>query len=509
METYPVKSSDLAERWPAFPVIYEINTWVWLHDLSCRLNHPVTLRDVPQAELERLASYRFDAVWLMGVWERSPAARRIAREDPRLWPAYEAGLPGWSVEDVVGSPFAIHEYRVDPALGGDEAVAALRERLRQLGLRLMLDFVPNHLALDHPWLAEHPERLLQGNEDAIARNPHAYFRSDASGRPLVFAHGREQYFPPWTDTVQLDYRRPETRQAMKDILLAIAERCDGVRCDMAMLETREVFCDRIWGGTFDPPDAEFWSEALTEVRAANPNFLVMGEVYWNLEYKLLQLGFDYAYDKPLYDFLVGGNGEAIRAHLRADFAYQRRVARFIENHDEPRALATFGSARSRAVATLALTLPGLRLVHDGQLEGRRLKLPVQLGRAATEPTEPALESFYRRLLEQLSDPVFRKGSWRLIEPKSAWNGNPSHINFVAHVWTSGDEIRLVIVNLASHQAQCLLPLDSLSLTGGSWDLFDLLSRSQYVRRGDELVQPGLFVDLPAFGCHLFRFKRRP
>jgi glycosidase len=164
------------EPWPIFPMVYEINTWVWLHGLSRHLGHPVILRDVPQDQLARLASYRFDAVWLMGVWERSPAARTVAREDARLRPGYQVSLPDWSIEDVVGSSFAVLDYRLDPALGGDEALAVLRERLRQLGLRLILDFIPNHLAMDHPWLAEQPERLLQADEDALARDPHTYFR---------------------------------------------------------------------------------------------------------------------------------------------------------------------------------------------------------------------------------------------------------------------------------------------------------------------------------------------
>ena len=221
---------------------------------------------------------------------------------------------------------------------------------------------------------------------------------------------------------------------------------------------------------------------------------------------LMQKGFDYTYDKRLYDRLLDGDATSVRHHLHAGPEYQRHLVRFIENHDERRALAAFGPQRSRAAAALALTLPGLRLLHEGQLEGRRLKLPVQLGRRHPEPPEPGLEPFYQRLLAALRHPVFHDGNWRLLEPLKAWAGNPSHRSFVAHLWTSGEEHRLVAVNLASHPAQCYLRLDLPTLAGRAWRLQDLLSDAQYVRDGNELLVRGLYLDLPDHACHLFRLQ---
>jgi glycosidase len=251
--------------WPRHPTIYEINTWAWLTDLSEQYEGRVTLADVPQAELARIAGYGFDGLWLMGIWQRSPGARHLAQTYPGWQEAYQQALPGFTPDDIVGSPYAIRDYCVDPALGGDEGLASLRTRLRDLGLRLILDFVPNHMALDHDWLATHPQRLVPGDSDRLAREPANYFQTDVDGQARIFAYGRDPYFDGWPDTVQIDYRRPDTRRAMSDLLLSVAERCDGVRCDMAMLLTRDVFLNT-WGGSFDPPEAEFWPAAITDLK---------------------------------------------------------------------------------------------------------------------------------------------------------------------------------------------------------------------------------------------------
>jgi glycosidase len=486
--------------WPAHPLLYEINTWPWLRELSGAAGRGITLADVPQPELERIAALGFDAVWLMGVWERSPRSRDIASSIADLLSEYRRALPDFTAADVVGSPYAVHRYTVDAALGGPEALAVLRARLQQLGLRLMLDFVPNHLAVDHPWVAEHPNRFVQAGADRLASEPQNYFTREIAGVPRIFAHGRDPYYNGWTDTAQLDYRVTETRFAMQQLLAAVADQCDGVRCDMAMLVMRQIFV-RTWGGEFEPPSAEFWSEAIAGVKATHPAFMFMGEVYWDLEHQLQQLGFDYTYDKRLYDRLVNADAASLRDNLRAGFEFQRRLTRFVENHDEPRAAATFGPERSRAAAVLALTVPGMHLVHEGQIEGRRLKVPVQLGRRRAEPSDLAMQAHYEQLLRAMSDPVFHEGAWQLLEPLPAGTDQSSG-GFIAHHWRLGDARRLVVVNWSRNQGQCFLPLEA-ALAGKSWQLRDLVGAARYERRGDDLLAPGLYLDMPAYSYHLF------
>jgi len=488
--------------WPNFPTVYEINTWVWLAELSKQTGKRLSLAQAPQSELERIASFGFDGVWLMGVWQRSPEARRIAQVHPDLQEPYRQAIPDFTMDDVVGSPYAIAEYRVDPALGGDDALASLRKRLQDHGLRLILDFVPNHMAIDHAWTVNYPLRLVQGNAEELSKHPENYFSTNIDSKPYIYAHGRDPHFKGWSDTVQIDYRRSETRRAMTDILLSIAERCDGVRCDMAMLDTREVFL-RTWGAQFDILEAEFWPAAISEIKAKYPDFLMMAEVYWDMEWKLQQQGFNYTYDKRLYDRLLHEDVKSVREHLDADMVFQSRLARFIENHDEQRAIETFGKQRSKAAAVLALTVPGLRLVHEGQLQGRRNKLPVQLGRRQKEVPIEDLEVFYRRLLTALNHPIFHVGQWKVLKAHPESYGNLSHNGVVAFQWAIKETFRFVVINYSDESAQFFLPLSISELVGNNWKLIDLLNEIEYERSGEELINPGMYLELESFGYYLF------
>lgn len=491
--------------WPKNPALYEINAWAWLEQLSRAAGRRVTLDSVPDAELARIAAYGFDGVWLMGVWQRSASGRQVAREHPALQAEYHKALPDFSVDDVVGSPYCIPDYCVDPVMGGDAGLALLRQRLADLGMRLMLDFVPNHFARDHAWIAQHPERLVQGGPDSLAREPVNYFDVTVDDQWRIFAHGRDPYLDGWSDTVQIDFRSAAARRAMADTLLSIADRCDGARCDMAMLVTRDIFL-RTWGGAFEPPRAEFWPAVATDLHARHPGFLLLAEVYWDLEWELQQHGFDYTYDKRLYDRLLEHDAIDVRLHLSATLDYQQHMARFTENHDEQRAATAFGVQRSLAASAVTYTLPGLRLFHEGQLDGWQAKLPVQLGRRQVEPTHPAVEGFYRRLLAALRHPIFHDGEWHALKPAEEWAGNPTYRHIVAHRWSLDGDHRLVFVNLSPDRSQALVPLDVRTLAGRDWRLNDVLNDATYVRRGDDMVSTGLYIDLPGYGYHLFEVQ---
>jgi hypothetical protein len=148
----------------------------------------------------------------------------------------------------------------------------------------------------------------------------------------------------------------------------------------------------------------------------------------------------------------------------------------------------------------------MRLVHEGQIDGRRVKLPVQLGRRPAEPSDLLMQAHYERLLRAVSDPVFHEGAWQLLEPQPAGPGESSR-GFIAHHWSLGDARRLVAVNWSANQAQCLLPLGLPALAGTSWQLRDLLGGASYQRWGDDLVAPGLYLDMPAYSYHLFDLRR--
>jgi hypothetical protein len=475
--------------WPEQPVIYEINTWVWLHDLSQKYGRPVHLGNVPPQEWDAIASLSLDAVWLMGVWERSPAGSRIAREKVELQAEYRRALPDVTEEDVVGSPYCVHRYLVDDHLGGSSGLSVAREMLAGHGLRLVLDFVPNHVAGDHPWVFEHPEYCILGSQEDLKKAPNEFFQA----RGNVIAFGRDPYFPPWTDTAQLNAFHPELRKTM----------IDGMRCDMAMLMINSIF-ERTWGKRGGPrPNVEYWPELIHEVRKRYPAVIFVAEAYWDLEWELQQEGFDYCYDKRLYDRLVHESAESIRLHLVANPGYQRKLLRFIENHDEPRAAASFSPPKQKAAAVTSLTLQGAKLLQEGQIEGRRIRLPVQLGRRPAEPVDEDLQGFYRRLLQAIKRPSLRKGQWQLCE-RSGWPGRSSYLNLVAWCWRSEDDRSLIVVNLSNQRSQGRIQVPWEELGGLTWSLTDEFRGEVYKRDGNEMRHPGLFVDLEAWGFHFVK-----
>jgi hypothetical protein len=353
------------------------------------------------------------------------------------------------------------------------------------------------VAPDHPWVIDHPEYLVQGNADDAGKNPASFI----SVREKVFACGRDPYFPAWPDVLQLNAFQPGLRQAVIETLSEIAGQCDGVRCDMAMLMLNSVF-ERTWGHRAGQrPAAEYWADVISAVKKTHPGFLFMAEAYWDLEWELQQQGFDYCYDKRLYDRLEKEGAESVRLHLQADMAYQEKLVRFIENHDEPRALSAFSPQQARAAAVVIATVPGAKIFHEGQFVGRKVRLPVFLGRRPDEPVDPDLPGFYRTLLKAASSEGVRNGHWQLCE-RTGWPDNDSYRNLIAWCWRSAGKHHLIVVNFSDSGAQGHVRLPWEELTGKSWQMTDLFTGQLYERSGDEMRNPGIYVDLPPWGYHV-------
>ncbi len=496
--------STMASGWPRHPLLYEINTRVWVRELSAATGRRLTLDTIPVEEIERIAAFGADAIWLMGVWTTGLTAIRLARTDPGLRVDYRRALADLTDGDVIGSPYAVSRYQVSAELGGPAALASLRAMLAGYGMQLVLDFVPNHTATDHAMLTESPQGYIRGTEDEIARHPEAFYRTRGG---LIVAHGRDPYFPPWQDTAQVDYAHRPGRAAMLAQLQAVAVQCDGVRCDMAMLLLPDVI-ERTWGDRLGAGwiRESFWTEAIPAVRERHPGFVFIAEAYWDREWTLLQQGFDFAYDKTLYDRLRRADAAGVRAHLAAPAELRDHLVRFVENHDEPRAAAAFGVPDVFGPALVTTLGPGMRLLHEGQIEGRRVRLPVQLGRRPDEAVDPAVRAFYSRVLAVLHDPVLRHGAFVPLEVRPAGEGDRTWDQLVAFAWREGPDggpCLVVVVNLKGEPAWARLPLGPAGFEPArSYRLADRLDGAVYLRAGEELCGPGLFVALRARQSHV-------
>jgi len=480
--------------------IYEINTWVWLSDLSRKANTSVDLRSVPSAEWDDIAQYGFDAVWLMGVWERSPAGIAIANRDKNLMGDFLRALPDFRLEDNVGSAYCVRSYTVDKHLGGPEGLAIARQELAKRGMRLLLDFVPNHVAPDNPWIVEHPEHFIQLDAAHMQSEPAACARIGDK----IFACGKDPYFPAWPDVVQVNAFEPGFRSAVIELLLGVADQCDGLRCDMAMLLLNNVFNQTWRERAGEMPTTEYWREVIAAVKQQHPQFLFIAEAYWDLEWELQQQGFDFCYDKRLYDRMEHDDVEGVRLHLNADLGYQQKLVRFIENHDEPRASVAFPSAKGRAAAIAMATIPGAKLFHEGQFEGWSVRVPVFLDRRPEEPADAASQAFYKKLLTAINSAPFREGEWTLCNC-SGWPDNASFQRLGAWAWTEGDDRTLVVVNLSDGAAQARVHLPWDELRGKTWHLVDALSDVNYDREGDEMKNDGLYIELAPWTGQVLTF----
>ena len=442
----------------------------------------------------------------MGIWKTNPAmAKKYCFED-FLVKSYDRALKDWKEEDVAGSPFAIDEYIVNPGFGDFDILGELKEKLNSFGLKLFLDFVPNHFSAGSKLINSNPEIFLQSDEEMFSRDNHTFFKPVNSKK--IFAHGRDPFFPAWQDTIQVNYISPEAIAYMIDTLIKIAHYCDGVRCDMAMLLLSNIFYNT-WRGVinklgFLKPDREFWQIAIRRVKEQFPNFIFIAEAYWDLEWTLQQLGFDFTYDKKLTDRLHWGNVEDIKSHLLADLDYQNKSVRFIENHDEERAVTLFGKHRSKASAVIAGTIPGMHLYHNGQFEGRRIKLPVQLSREPVESVNECLQNFYDKLLLITKEEIFHKGKWKLLNTLPVWNNNTTNSNMLAWIWSFSNANRLIVVNYSDIKSQCRIKFDVKDYDE-SFEIFDLLNNNSYFRSTEEVSKMGLFVELQPYQSHIFAF----
>ena len=487
-----------------YPSIYEINTRVWLNGFNTPEKN-ARLCDVPSEYWKNLAWYGIEYVWLMGIWKTCETTIEKYCFEDELKNSYSKALKDWKRDDVIGSPYSIDVYEVNPKIGTEEDLKKIREDLTKAGIKLILDFIPNHFSADTSLLHSNPEIFLQVDEAIYVLEKHTFYQPDISEKKY-YAHGRDPFFSAWQDTIQVNYCSEAAREYHKEVLSRLTSLCDGVRCDMAMLALNNVF-KNTWAGVL-PKECnnqglpEYWKELISTSKTKREDFLFIAEAYWDLEWPLQQLGFDYTYDKRLTDRLKHSVARETYDHLLADIGFQEKSLRFLENHDEQRAITEFGKEKSKAAAIIISTIPGARFYNDGQFEGKKIKLPVQLGREPEEVISDEIKSFYCRLLRITSEKIFKNGEWKLLHPICSWEKNNSYNNILAWHWKLGNEKRIVVVNYANTVSTCRIKIDIAGYEE-EFVIVDLLNEVCYTRSAEEVYNLGLYIELKPYNAHIF------
>ncbi|KAH0788463.1 alpha-amylase family protein [Histomonas meleagridis] len=474
--------------------LLEITTRPYLYKLGLKLGKTVTLRDIPQSEFDDWKAKGFQWVWFMGVWQVGPNGVQHSKTDAGCIAGYDVNCPGWTEEDVIGSPYAIVKYDVNVDIGTLDDLKWVREQLKARGIKLMLDFVPNHSATDAPEVTEKPNYYIRAPPGVTDST-----RYLSNG----VAYGCAEWCSPWMDTAQFNYFDYEFRGRQIQILKKIASLADGCRCDMSHVILKDAF-EKYWKTELDAygytkPEREFWEEAIEAVKAVYPDFIFLAESYGDNEAKLVSLGFDYAYDKIPYDKLTYQDPSGFIQEIRnRNNEYMSHMCYFTENHDEKRAVANFFNNydAANAAAAALLTLPGMRFFNQDQWLGPKNKIDVHLRRANAEPPNSVCVYFYSKLFEILKMDVMRNGEFQQLTCEgaaiSAWK------------YSLGDEHILVTVNFGSGTAGGAIKLDDAPQCD-KITVKELLTGDNYERNGYELRNSGLFVILDQYQVQIFKY----
>jgi len=490
------------------PHLIEINLRHWLPQLRVKYSMPeMTLSSIPDEEWTELRRLGFDVVWFVGIWTPGAESALIARKDQRLLQNLKQLSPELGENDVASSPFVVSNYRLNPEFGFEWELKGLREKLNSMGMKLMLDFVSNHVAKDAAAVTEHTDYFVQGNEQDYKDHPDWFFPLKKNDKTYYIAYGRDPNFPAWTDSAQINYFNPEARKCLMKALMNVADMADGVRCDMVMLTLNEIH-EKVWGwalhrdGTYPCLQEEFWPRAIREVKEKYPGFIFLAEVYWGLEWRVQELGFDYTYDKGTYDRLRYQGPQEVHGHLLAEKLYQKRSARFIDNHDETPSITLFGKEKSMAAGVVISTIKGLRFYSQDQLDGIPFHIPLQFKSYFKRPENKEVKDFYRRLLQITDHPAFHGGEWILLDVRPSSQSDKSSFNILSWSWTQRRARKIVVVNYSPSKSSGIINA-SVKPSGAETAIDEELSGKKFIFKTEELDGGIHLKDLPPYGAYIF------
>ena len=568
LEFEPERFSPDRDWMPSLVLIAK-NAYVWLHQLSREHGRAITrLDEIPDKALDDLSSWGFTGLWLIGLWERSPASRKIKQL---------CGNP-----EAVASAYSLYDYQIAHDLGGTEAYENLRERAWQRGIRLASDMVPNHVGIYSRWVVEHPDwfvsldhspfpsysfngpDLSEDERVGIFIEDHYYDRSDAAvifkrvdrwtGSEKYIYHGNDGTSMPWNDTAQLNYLKPEVREAVIQTILHVARQFPIIRFDAAMTLAKKHY-QRLWfpepgtGGAiptraehgltkaqFDAAmPQEFWREVVDRVAAEAPDTLLLAEAFWLLEgYFVRTLGMHRVYNSAFMNMLRDEDNAKYRTVMKNTLEFDpeilKRFVSFMNNPDEETAVAQFGKGdKYFGICTMMATLPGLPMFGHGQIEGYAEKYGMEYRRAYwDEQPDSYLVDRHRREIFPLLHRRYLFADVQDFRLYDFYTGEGVNEDVFAYSNRAGDERALVIYHnryatakgwIKSSAAYSVKAGDGddrvlvqtklgeglgLRGDGSTYYIFrDAITGLEYIRSGSSLHEQGLYVELDAYKCHAF------
>jgi len=554
--------------WMPRVVLLAKSAYVWLDQLSRRHARDIRRLDqIPEEELDRLARWGINSVWLIGVWERSRASQRIKQL---------CGNP-----DAAASAYSLLDYRIADELGGEQALRWLESRAAQRGIRLASDMVPNHMGIDSRWVIEHPDWFLSLPDSpfpsytfngpdlssdgrvTIQIEDHYYDRSDAAvvfkrtdranGQARFIYHGNDGTSYPWNDTAQLDYTRPEVREGLIQTILHVARQFPVIRFDAAMTLAKRHY-QRLWfpepgtGGAipsraehgmtrarFDAAiPQEFWREVVDRVAVEAPDTLLLAEAFWLMEgYFVRTLGMHRVYNSAFMNMLRDEQNANYRSVIKNTIEFDpeilKRYVNFMSNPDERTSVDQFGRGdKYFGVCTLMATLPGLPMFGHGQVEGYEERDGMEYRRAyRDEQPDGDLVGRHEREIFPL---LHRRALFAEAREFRLYDffGDDGHVNEDVFAYSNrrGDERGLVVYHNKWARAAGWIRESSayavptggakqlerrtlgealgLSMDDGAFCSFrDFVHGLEYLRRSRELCERGFYVDLGAYQRHVF------
>jgi len=563
-EDYARFSED--REWMPRAVIIAKSTLVWLDQLSRWYGREIrTLNQVPDEEIDKLAAQGFTGLWLIGLWQRSSASRRIKNL---------CGNP-----EAEASAYSLYDYEIADELGGWDALDDLRRRLWQRGIRIASDMVPNHTGIDSRWVHEHPDWYVgldhppfpgyTFNGENLSTNPgvgiyledHYYDRSDAavvfkrvdfgSGREQYIYHGNDGTSMPWNDTAQLNYLNPEVREVVIQTILHVARNFPIIRFDAAMTLAKKHI-QRLWfpapGHGGDIPSraeyglsqndfdaaipVEFWREVVDRVAAELPDTLLLAEAFWMMEgFFVRTLGMHRVYNSAFMNMLKNEDNDKYRRTIKNTIEYDpeilKRFVNFMNNPDEETAVAQFGTGdKYVGVATLMVTMPGLPMFGHGQIEGFAEKYGMEYRRAYWDetPNQELIDRHEREIF-----PLMRRRhlfaevrNFRLFD---VYNSHGTVLpDFFAYTNRSGSDRALVLYNNSYERGSGWIHTSSPFADHGgndqrteqlctalaidpSWNEYVIMREQRsglwYIRNCGEVAERGLFVSLNGYESQVY------